>query len=227
MAAFPSYALIINLDDAKNRLARITAALDLEGMAWKRLPAVNGRLASENTVRSVLTPPAYATMLGQEARKECGAIRGSHTRGSVGCSLSWRLALETVKAENKPILVLEDDCVIPKGFSAWLRAALKSVPANADLVYLSWNPHDWPCTEDVKGPCQRIVARLHGTPAIIVYPSAVPKLRTLFPLTLQIDHDLPDRFYVPRKVEVFRLHDGTGKRMISTDNLGGTTTQKH
>jgi glycosyl transferase family 25 len=117
----PVPILLINLDRAGDRLARMQARLGECGAAFERVPAVDARALGEVEFARHVSGPGYWGLL---------------TPGEVACFLSHRKCWQMIIERNLPCaLVLEDDVVIGQA-GASLLASDGWVPADADIVKL-------------------------------------------------------------------------------------------
>ncbi|MDR1816972.1 MAG: DUF3413 domain-containing protein [Puniceicoccales bacterium] len=104
--------LVINLDRSPERLAKIGARLAELGVAWERLPAVDGREFANGTL-----PENYSPALNRARyHRELNA-------GEIACFLSFRKAWRTILEKKwDGAVVLEDDAVLSDDFPAALAA---------------------------------------------------------------------------------------------------------
>lgn len=127
--------LLINLDRSQDRLEAARENLAQAGIAFERLPAVDGRGADP------LSFPEYDPKLAQRFYG-----RGL-TSGEIGCYLSHLKAVERFLASDARLcLVLEDDMTLPEGAGralAALQARLSGpdAPAGWEVVNLGREPH--------------------------------------------------------------------------------------
>lgn len=119
MASVP--ILVINLERAVDRLARVSARLGAQGLAFERVEAVDaGRLTQGDIQRHVAGTGRW----------------GSMTVGEVACFLSHRRCWQRIAEADGPHgLVLEDD-VVPGAAVGALLSQDGWIPARADLVKL-------------------------------------------------------------------------------------------
>ncbi|KQZ54583.1 hypothetical protein ASD54_04435 [Rhizobium sp. Root149] len=110
---------VINLDRATDRMQRMRTLLDGLGLAWARIPAVDGK---------ALEPEALRTW---SAARDDGSL--ILTPGEVGILLSQRQAWQNTVEQDKPCVVLEDDVHIADSARHWL-AHTDWLPADADIV---------------------------------------------------------------------------------------------
>ena len=120
---------VINMDSNETRLARVGAELDGAGVAWTRLPAVNGRALSEGALARVY-----------DVRANRRYARHDLVPPEIGCYLSHIKAAEwLLESGAEAAVVLEDDLRITGDFAANLSALqddLQKRPAAWDMVKL-------------------------------------------------------------------------------------------
>lgn len=110
---------VVNLDRAEQRMARMQALLEARGLVWRRIPAVDGRALSDETL------------------DEWSIRHGDGERllspGEIGCLLSHREAWRLIVDSNEPGIVIEDDLHLSADAHELMSAAAW-LPADADLV---------------------------------------------------------------------------------------------
>lgn len=112
--------LVINLDCSPKRLARMAAQLDSLGLAWERLPAVDGRLSETEPLAR-----AYSSDLNRRRFKRALSL------GEIGCFLSHRRAWQRIlDAGWDGAIILEDDIRLSNEFS--------QIPAILDAAAGQW-----------------------------------------------------------------------------------------
>jgi len=219
---FPARIFVLSLRTAVLRRARMQAQLNCSPIPVEFIDAVQGSALREQDIRAWLSDEGYRVHL---ARTRGEYADGSCTANSVGLMQSYFLAFDRIDALQEPALIFEDDAVICDHFFERLREVSSQAPAEADLVYCSWNPHPWLASIPTRHPdIERIVRRLHGTGATIFNPRAIPFMRTLKPFDLQIDHDIPDKLILKKQLKAYRVWS-RGERLVTNDNFGGTTVQ--
>jgi GR25 family glycosyltransferase involved in LPS biosynthesis len=123
--ALPTEILLINMDSRQDRLANFTASYNASGCKDKlplhRISAVVGK--EVDWKNGLLTPAATKDL---EEVVKTGKRKGheSLTVGAVGCYLSHLKALEYIIEKNQPMLVCEDDIVLPADFYEKMKAGL-------------------------------------------------------------------------------------------------------
>lgn len=115
---------LINLDRSPQRLAAMQARLQAAGLAFERVPAVDG---------NTLDDAAFARH--SPANRYYKPLR----RGEIGCYLSHLDTLRRFVASGLPYaLVLEDDVVLEDGFCALLAEAIALHARSRDPL-LAWD----------------------------------------------------------------------------------------
>lgn len=123
----PVPVFLINLDRDEARLAHMSDELGAAGLAFERVPAVQGSAAPGGVAEYFLDTS--------------GAIASSLKRGEVGCYASHLMIHERILRERLgPVLVLEDDLRLPADFGSLLASLLATLPADWEIVRLSNAP---------------------------------------------------------------------------------------
>jgi len=114
---------LINLDRSPERLARMRAQADRQGISFERIRGVDGLSLPDNMRGEFLAPR--------------GRIASKMLVGEVGCYASHMRAWETV-IDNclSHAMVLEDDVICEQEFAAIADAAVRCWPAGWDLIHL-------------------------------------------------------------------------------------------
>jgi glycosyl transferase family 25 len=172
--------LVINLDRAVERRARITASLLQLGLSWTRLPAVDARQLS----------------VAQRAALDTGAYQRKHGMtpldGELGCYLSHVEAMERFLASDAEFaLILEDD-VLPGGQLPAVLQALMAHPQRWDMVKLSAVHSGTPVPVLRLTQTYRLavmLSRCTGSSAYLINRRAAAAYRDgLLPMSLPYDH---------------------------------------
>jgi glycosyl transferase family 25 len=172
--------LVINLDRAVERRARITKQLLDVGLPWTRLPAIDARHLSEAQLAALDTPAFHrkhgmATLLGE-----------------LGCYLSHLEAMRVFLASGASYaLILEDDVMTGPALPAVLNALIEH-PGRWDMVKLSAVHSGTPV------PVLRLtethslsvmLSRCTGSSAYLINRRAAQRyLAGLLPMSLPYDH---------------------------------------
>jgi GR25 family glycosyltransferase involved in LPS biosynthesis len=123
--ALPTEMLLINMDSRKDRLANFTASYNAsdckDKLPMHRISAVVGK--EVDWKNGLLTPAATKDL---EEVVKTGKRKGheSLTVGAVGCYLSHLKALEYVVEKNQPMIICEDDSVLPANFYEKMKAGI-------------------------------------------------------------------------------------------------------
>ena len=175
--------LVINLDRAVERLARITGALEALGMAWQRLPAVDGSQLSEAERRTAIDEQKFQRNRGMPS-----------VPGELGCYLSHAGAMRHLLASDAQFaLILEDDAIPGNDLTAVL-GGLMSHPDRWDMVKLS-AVHSGTPVRVLKLTDSHWLAVMFssctGASAYLVNRRAAQIYQDqLLPMTVQVDHVL-------------------------------------
>jgi glycosyl transferase family 25 len=173
--------LVINLDRAPQRLAKITRQLDELGLPWERLSAVDGQLLS-------MEDPVLLDIQGFGLRHGKTPLPGE-----LGCYVSHVRAFERFESSGaRYCLILEDDVELHPDLPAALQA-LADHPEDWDLVKLSGVHHGSPVTTARFDMGVRLVSMLSkctGSSAYVINRHAVKRMASrLLPMRLPFDHE--------------------------------------
>lgn len=154
-------ALVINLDRSPERLRTVAARLREAGVAFDRLPAVDGKTVDR---RGLAGATGWCT-------RHC-------TDSMLGCALShvraWQMAHE---ARNPYTLVMEDDVELVPDFRQRMKAVLNEVPADVDILFLGcFGLCDAPARRDGLELPRYMVKTLTGRHARVVNDSVLVPL---------------------------------------------------
>ena len=171
---------VINLDRAPDRLARISEQLQMLGLPWTRLPAVDAR---------ALTPEQSAALDEPAYRRKHGM---TPVPGELGCYLSHVQAMHLFLASGARFaLVLEDDVLLRPALPAVLKG-LMAHPGRWDMVKLSAVHSGTPVPVLDLAPGHRLavmLSRCTGSSAYLMNRHAAQVYaRELLPMSLPYDH---------------------------------------
>jgi glycosyl transferase, family 25 len=171
---------VINLDRATDRLQRIAGQLDPTGLAWTRVPAVDGRQATAQQ-RAQLDTAAYRRKHGMEP-----------ALGELGCYLSHVAVMQALLDSPYPVaLVLEDDVLLTPALLPVLQG-LMTHAERWDMVKLSAVHSGTPQPVLELAPGHQLavmLSRCTGSSAYVVNRRAAEAYRAgLLPMTLPYDH---------------------------------------
>lgn len=204
--------LVINLERSTERLRRIGTTLDLQGIRWERLPAVDGRALDQATVARSLDVYSFGRQHGM-----------TPLPGELGCYLSHVEAFKRLMASPFEFgLILEDD-VVPQPALAQVVRTLVGMSERWDMVKLSAVHSGTPFrTASLGGPHHLAVmlSRCTGSSAYLVNRRAAQAyLAGLLPMSLPYDHEYDKGWKyglkVRRVVPEVALHDAGVASTIS------------
>jgi glycosyl transferase, family 25 len=116
---------LINLDRSHERLALMQAQANVLGLAFERIPAIDG------------TRQLPGWMVSQFL-DDRGLVRGGLSEGEVGCYASHLFVLsKIVERRLAAAIVIEDDAVLDQDFERAVCAAIDAAPAGWDCIHLS------------------------------------------------------------------------------------------
>jgi GR25 family glycosyltransferase involved in LPS biosynthesis len=129
------------------------------------------------------------------------------TKGGMGVALSHKWIYEkTLTGIEDYVLILEDDITIVDNFMEKLEAILKDMP-KFDIFYLGY--HNKVDKISVFNKHSDVPSKIWGLFGYIINKKAAKRLIEVFPLTKQIDTDIPKCF---NDLDVYALH--INKRII-------------
>lgn len=213
--------IVVNRAADTRRMARAKRQLEDYDLSYDRFEAIDRQEVADKDMRRWLSREGYGLY-----RKYGGTAReGSMTPGALACALSWRKILETRKSSPRQhFLILEDDFNLCGDFKNRFDTFTANLPADFDLIYLSWNRLNRINSLEIDDYTDRLYGRQHGTGAILINKTCIPLLLNLFPLTLQWDHDIPDKLICTNRIRAFKGFY-LRERLIENDNLDGSKTQ--
>lgn len=146
---------LINLDRSPDRLAMMSGRLSATGIAFERVPAVDGMSLSDVQFQQQIRENRFYKPL---------------RRGEVGCYLSHMEAMQRfIDSGKRYALVLEDDVMLPAGLAGLV----------ADAIELRDRSHDarlaWDVLKLAKGRSRHIdLAPLGAQHRLVEYGPSVP-----------------------------------------------------
>ncbi len=204
--------LVINLDRAPERLARITGQLRQLGLPFQRLPAVDARAFTPGQ-QAALDVPAYRRKHGMEP-----------LGGELGCYLSHVEAMQRLLASKADFaLVLEDDVLLTERLPAALQGLMQQA-ARWDMVKLSAVHSGTPQPVLEVAPGQQLavmLSRCTGSSAYLINRRAAEAYaRGLLPMSLPYDHVFDQGWRFGLKVRLLTptpcIHDEDTASTIGT-----------
>ena len=110
---------LINLDRSPDRLAIMTKDLSREGIAFERIPAVDGAALSPDQL-SIVDNASSKTKLGRNL-----------SNGEIGCFLSHiAVAKRILAGPSETALVLEDDAIVPQNAVEFISMLVNGINDN-------------------------------------------------------------------------------------------------
>ena len=170
--------MYINLDKRKDRRDWMEKQLN----GWsnvKRVNAVDGnKLNLTELIPHIISQEGKNCADKPNNEKTFGITL---TRGAIGCALSHKNAWSKIK--NKPVLILEDDARIKCSYKD-IQSYIDRAPKDWEILYLGSGQY---VKGDENKPKIYKVKHAYGLFGYIVRPSVVEKIKSVFPLTEQID----------------------------------------
>lgn len=179
---------VVNMDTAKQRMKHVRQQMAAAGLSFTRFPAVNGRQDGliEKRVQQGDVHPTSA--------KLCSP-------GVLGCALShldiWRLC---AARDHAIALIVEDDVIFAPRFLHRVRAALKAVPPDFDILMLGFSHANNSATGGLVLPSTRpwkqinehitIPSFFYGTHCYILSAQGAHKLANAWQVKFQVDIQL-------------------------------------
>ena len=153
----------------------------------ERVMAIDAKMLDFNNISSNLI-----TKTGLETALSTDKPLYTHlTKGGIGCALSHKLVFSKIlNGEDEYALILEDDIWFDEDFNEKLANILKNTP-HFDILWLGYhnktNMRQYNDLLDVPD-------RLYGLFGYIINKRAAKKLLEIFPITMQIDSEIPNQF---------------------------------
>lgn len=183
--------LYINLDrrpDRNDHVKKLLLKHNLYDIST-RIDAVDGNKLDLQNIS-----PYLVTKQGIDDAMNGKKLYTMLTKGGIGCALSHRKCYQYI-VDNKinRCLVLEDDCYLDDDFNKKLRDLENNIPADFDILFLG---HHVAYTDyDYKNVFYFTPNKIYGLFGyIITYKGASKLLEHVFPITKQIDTEIPYHF---------------------------------
>jgi GR25 family glycosyltransferase involved in LPS biosynthesis len=127
------------------------------------------------------------------------------------------------KNNTTPFLIMEDDAIFRDNFIENFNTIASHLDKNWDILYLSCH---YNCVKsETNHKIYKIKTRVHGAGAVIYHPKSIPIiLSEIFPFQLQIDHDIPDKYILTKKLNAYIACNENNNTIIFNDNKDGSTT---
>jgi len=187
-----SKILYINLDRRQDRKQNVLEQLDKAKIKSpeyevERIPGVDSKtLDFNNLSRQLFTEKAIDSAVNKKG------MYVTMTTGAIGCALAHRNAyLSVLNSDTDKTLILEDDITIDEDFLNKLNSYKNEIP-DFDILWLGY--HGKSNRKQINDICDIPGDKLYGLFGYIINKKAAKKLLTIFPLTSQIDTEIPKIF---------------------------------
>lgn len=156
----------------------------------ERIDAINGlELDIINIDDNLITD------LGKHDALESKRLYTHLTKGGIGCALSHLEAYNKIINDNiKAALILEDDIRIDKSFNEQLDKLAKIIPKDFDILFLGYHDSSNQYLQKSANEYFTKPDRLYGLFGYIVTNAGAHKLLDIFPITFQLDTEMPFHF---------------------------------
>lgn len=182
MLSFPGY--IIHLKDKTERQPLIESLQKASGLP---LTIFNALTRTDLTKKGLSHPWRHDVL----------------TDGMIGCTLSHLALLNLARSSQQPTYIFEDDVQVLKPFSPFLYEMISS-NLEWDIILLGAN--EYVSSEHLanyKGI--RTIHRFWGTHAMLIHPSAVQKIRSVFDSSVENDIFLPADWLYNEAIKIHGL----------------------
>jgi GR25 family glycosyltransferase involved in LPS biosynthesis len=183
-----SKILYINLDRRPDRKENVES--QLKDIRYKgpveRISAIDAKKLDFNIIpKTFITPDGIKTATSKET-----PVYTYLTKGGIGCAFSHKRVFEQILyGQDEYVLILEDDIWFDKQFSEKLTKALEKIP-DYDILWLGYHTKsNVRSLDDFDVP-----DKLYGLFGYIINKKAASKLLDIFPITWQIDSEIPKMF---------------------------------
>ena len=135
------------------------------------------------------------------------------TKGAIGCALSHRKAYEKIINDNiDAALILEDDITIDSLFNKKLQTLRENIPEDYDILFIGYHNTSLKHFNPQINEYYLKPKKLYGLFGYIVTNEGARKLLDIFPITYQIDTEIPKHF---DKINAYAVTPN--KRLIYSD----------
>jgi glycosyl transferase family 25 len=184
----------INLDRRIDRNNFMKDLLNSYNLQYERISAVDGRKLDLDKL-----PPNIITKEGiDDAKNNNNRVYVPLTRGGIGCTLShyntWK-RIATDKSINGA-LILEDDIDFSLNFTEDINNIMKNHPKDFDIIFIGYHPSTFKYIQRNKiyNKLYFKSLKVYGLFGYIVSKKGAEKLLNIFPITNQIDSEIPKHF---------------------------------
>ena len=202
--------LYINLEhrqDRKNNVIKELKKINQLDNAI-RIDAVNGKnLNLKSLSKDLITDQGINDALNEKQK-----VYTYLTHGAIGCALSHKNAYEYIINNNlDSALILEDDITIDNNFNNKLRQIYNIIPKDFDMLFIGYHGTSDRYLKRINSFYSR-PQKLFGLFGYIVTNEGARKLLEIFPITEQIDSDIPKYFH---KIKAYAVNPY--KKIIFSD----------
>lgn len=190
-----SKIIYINLDHRKDRNQNVLKELDNANITWdkydlERLSAINGKDLTNNNI-----PDNLITQSGKDVAFNKKLNYPYMSKGAIGCALShYNIYISILNSSNERTLILEDDIIVDKDFIKKLESYKDDIPDDFDILWIGYHDsEDLNVMEKINDVCF-VPSYIFGTFAYIINKKAAEKLLELYPITVQVDSEIPKKF---------------------------------
>ena len=189
----------VNLDRRPDRKENVISELKKINYNGKveRISAIDGTLFDIKYISDKLI-----TQKGKDyaSGKIITTDRSNMTKGGIGCALSHAIILKKIlEGGDEYALILEDDIWFAEDFNNKLKKVINSVK-NYDILWIGHHNRNYVS----KGNIVNIPSKIWGTFGYIVNKKAALELLNVFPITLQVDNEMPKCF---NKLKVYSVKE--------------------
>jgi len=209
----------INLDKRPDRnIHTLNEIKKVGGINVERINAIDGtQLDISNLSNDLISVEGKA-----DALDKTKGLYYILTRGAIGCALSHLATYNKVIDElldDEYALILEDDIYIDDNISSKLKYYFNKIP-KFDILFIGYHNH----IESIEYDEYGIPGKIWGLFGYIINKKAAIEIKKVFPLTHQIDTEMPKIF---KNLNVFYLNEKLIKSDVSqyTNSKFPTDTQ--
>ncbi|QKF93916.1 glycosyl transferase family 25 [Fadolivirus algeromassiliense] len=185
--------LYINLKHRTDRNNNVISQLKKVTLLEKaeRVDAIYGADLNINEIS-----PQLITKQGKEdALNDKQRVYTYLTVGGIGCALSHRKTYQKIIDDNiSAALILEDDITIDDNFNENLNLLQNKIPNDYDILFLGYHDTSIKYLNKSNNAFYTKPNKLYGLFGYIVTNKGARKLLNIFPITNQIDSEIPNHF---------------------------------
>lgn len=208
-------SIVISLKSERKRKQRVIS----QKINHQFFDAVDGSVMTDEEFKNNLSENGYDNHLryGEEAEFPV------NKPGLASC-LTWKAIVEKI---TEPTLIMEDDIVVCNNFYKKLNYALRFVPKNWDIIYVSCLSYlEWVIGKKINKHVIYITGRgkrslVFGTGALLINNKRKDRFLSMYPSDFMIDCEIYSKLIKTKKIKSFIL-TYYGKRLAINDNFGGS-----